>query len=155
MDLSIWLNNISTWYQDRKHDQGDTLKTIIFSAPDSVFGPELSDDQSKAIACWLDGCLRLFQQHRYLNPECAFKFLNYTSSQLERVACDHNTDLAIRDWCMKRLQHMTVLSLEFCNQQEDQQNWLTRAHCLIEGHVKLMEALAWNEPRKHDQVIWH
>ncbi len=73
MDLSIWLNNISTWYQDRKHDQGDALKTIIFSAPDSVFGPELSDDQSKAIACWLDGCLRLFQQHRYLNPECAFR----------------------------------------------------------------------------------
>lgn len=79
----------------------------------------------------------------------------YTASKLEQVGCDYSTDIEIRDWCIKRLQHMAVLSLEFCAEQSDQMIWLPKANSIIEGHVKLMDALAWNEPRKHDQVTWH
>lgn len=155
MDLSIWLASFSNWYKHRKHDQGRELEALIFSAPDSVFGPDLTDDQSKAVACWLDGCLRLFQHYRYQNPSRAFDYLMYTASKLEQVGCDYSTDIEIRDWCIKRLQHMAVLSLEFCAEQSDQMIWLPKANSIIEGHVKLMDALAWNEPRKHDQVTWH
>lgn len=118
MELTLWLADISHWYQQRKDDQGRELETILFSAPDAVFGPDLTADQSKAIACWLDGCLRLFQASRSTHPERALGYLLYISSKLEQVASDINTDIEIRDWCVKRLQHLTVLSLEFCNQQE-------------------------------------
>ncbi|MBE3665730.1 transcriptional regulator [Vibrio navarrensis] len=155
MELTLWLADISYWYQSHKHDQGDALRSVLFSAPPAVFGPHLSDEQSKAIACWLDGCLRLFQHYRYNNPSRAFEYLMYTASKLEQVGCNSSTDIEIRDWCLKRLQHITVLSLEFCAEQSDQTAWLAKANRVIEGHVKLMEALAWNESRKHDQVIWH
>lgn len=155
MTLTFWLTSISDWYQQRKDDQGRELETLLFSAPDAVFGPDLTADQSKAIACWLDGCLRLFQHYRYQNPPRAFEYLMYAASKFELVGCDYHTDIEIRDWCLKRLQHITVLSLEFCAEQSDQTAWLAKANRVIEGHVKLMEALAWNESRKHDQVIWH
>ncbi len=155
MTLTFWLTSISDWYQQRKYDQRRELETILFSAPDAVFGPDLTDDQSKAIACWLDGCLRLFQHYRYQNPPHAFEFLLYAAGKFELVGCDCHTDVEIRAWCLKRLQHITVLSLEFCAEQNDQTAWLVKANSIIDGHVKLMESLAWNEPRKHDQVIWH
>lgn len=154
MELTLWLADISYWYQSHKHDQGDALRSVLFSAPPAVFGPHLSDEQSKAIACWLDGCLRLFQASRSTHPERALGYLLYISSKLEQVASDINTDIEIRDWCVKRLQHLTVLSLEFCNQQEGEQ-WLMQANEIIECHVKLLNAIYWNESRKHDQVKWH
>lgn len=155
MDLSIWLASFSDWYQQRKRDHVNDLESMLFSAPEAVFGPELNEDQSKAIACWLDGCLRLFHYYRYHDVSRAFGYLMYTVSKLEQVGCDCRADIEIRDWCLKRLQHMTVLSLEFCSEQNDQNAWLPKANGIIESHVKLMDSLAWNEPRKHDQVIWH
>lgn len=155
MDISVWLTSFSDWYQHRKHDQGRELEIILLSVPDSVFGPKLTDVQSKAIACWLDGCLQLFQRNRYQNPPRAFEYLMYAASKFEQVGRDYHTDIEIRDWSLKRLQHITVLSLEFCVEQSDQTAWLPKANSIIEGHVKLMDTLAWNEPQKHDQVIWH
>lgn len=56
MDLSIWLASFSNWYKHRKHDQGRELEALIFSAPDSVFGPDLTDDQKQGsglLARWM------------------------------------------------------------------------------------------------------
>lgn len=143
MDLITWQDKISDWYENRKHDQVESLEAILYQAPVSVFGPELTDAQSKAIACWLDGGLRVFQHARHQDPYKAFQTLQYISAKLEHTACDAMTDVLIKDWCLKRLQHVTVLSLEFCNQQYEQTPWHSKAESLIETHVKLMDFLGW------------
>ncbi|WP_047514614.1 hypothetical protein [Vibrio harveyi] len=153
MNLMTWQDHISDWYDNRKHDQVERLEAILYQAPVSVFGPELTDEQSKAIACWLDGCLRVFQYARHQDHKKAFQILQYTSAKLEHAACQRMTDLLIKDWCLKRLQHLTVLALEFCNQQHDQNEWQQQASSLIESHVALMRSLNWNETRKHDQGL--
>ncbi|PFG58637.1 hypothetical protein ATG66_1192 [Vibrio sp. ES.051] len=155
MELSHWQDLISMWYENQNHDQIDELEAILYQVPDSVFGPELTEPQSKAIACWLDGCLRVFQHTRYQNKQKAYQSLLYTSAKLEQTACQVTTDIVIKDWCLKRLQHLTVLGLEFCNQQSDQKVWQQQANSLIEAHVALMRALNWNETRKHDQGLCH
>lgn len=156
MNLMTWQDHISDWYDNRKHDQVERLEAILYQAPVSVFGPELTDEQSKAIACWLDGCLRVFQYARHQDDhKKAFQILQYTSAKLEHAACQPMTDLLIKDWCLKRLQHLTVLALEFCNQQHDQNEWQQQASSLIESHVALMRSLNWNETRKHDQGLRH
>ncbi|WP_104041213.1 transcriptional regulator [Vibrio hyugaensis] len=155
MDLNTWQDLISDWYENRKHDQVERLEAILYQAPESVFGPELTDEQSKAIACWLDGCLRVFQYARYQNHQKAYQILQYTYAKLEQAACQPMTDILIKDWSLKRLQHLTVLALEFCNQQQDQSEWQQQANSLIESHVALMRSLNWNESRKHDQGLRH
>jgi hypothetical protein len=155
MELSTWQDQISMWYEHRKHDQFGKLETILYQAPDEVFGPKLCERQSKAIACWLDGCLRVFQHARYHDHQKAYQTLLYASAKLEQAACQASTDIEIKDWCLKRLQHLTVLALEFCNQQCDQSEWQQQAHSLIESHVALMRSLNWNETRKHDQGLRH
>jgi hypothetical protein len=155
MELSTWQDQISMWYEHRKHDQVGKLETILYQAPDEVFGPKLCERQSKAIACWLDGCLRVFQHARYHDHQKAYQTLLYASAKLEQAACQASTDIEIKDWCLKRLQHLTVLALEFCNQQCDQSEWQQQAHSLIESHVALMRSLNWNETRKHDQGLRH
>ncbi|MDF4306142.1 transcriptional regulator, partial [Vibrio parahaemolyticus] len=87
MELTSWQDQISDWYETRKHDQVDVLEAILYEAPDTVFGPELSDQQSKAIACWLDGCLRVFQYARYQDHHKAYQTLLYASAKLEQAAC--------------------------------------------------------------------
>ncbi len=145
MTLDTWLISISNWYEAKQYDQIEMLETLLYSAPNSVWGPTLTDDQSKAIACWLDSCLRVFEHTKYHNTNKAYQTLQYASAKLEVAAFNPATDIDIKDWCLKRLQHLTVLSLEFCNQQQDQSTWHEKAHSLIEIHVKLMASLSWNE----------
>ncbi len=89
MDLNTWQDLISDWYENRKHDQVERLEAILYQAPESVFGPELTDEQSKAIACWLDGCLRVFQYARYQNHQKAYQTLQYTSAKLQDSDATH------------------------------------------------------------------
>ncbi|MGR5068792.1 transcriptional regulator [Vibrio alfacsensis] len=155
MELKSWQDLISSWYENRKHDQVERLETILSQAPESVFGPDLTDQQSKAIACWLDGYLRVFQHARYQDQQKAYQSLLYASAKLEQTACQSMTDLHIKDWCLKRLQHLTVLALEFCNQQNDQTKWQQHANKMIESHVALMRAVNWNEAWKNDLRLRH
>ncbi|MGF1909435.1 transcriptional regulator [Vibrio kasasachensis] len=150
IQLESWVEEISHWYQNRKHDQDESLRNLILSVPDSVWGPKVTDLQSKAIACWLDGCLRVFHGLRYKDPVTAYQYLHLASGKLQASAIQPVADIELKDWSMKRLQHLTVLALEFCNQQE-QRRWEKESHKLIESHVQFMAALRWNEPRKHDQ----
>ncbi len=155
MEMSVWQDQISHWYKSRKHDQVEILEMILYQAPDSVFGSEVNAQQSKAIACWLDGCLRVFLHTRYIDEHKAYQVLLYACAKLEKAACEPMNDVLLKDWSLKRLQHITVLALEFCNQQQDQSQWQEEANNLIESHVALMGSLNWNELRKHDQGLWH
>ncbi len=155
MKLNSWQDKISIWYESRKNDQVETLEVILYQVPDSVFGPELTNQQSKALSCWLDGCLRVFENVRYHDPIKGYHTLLYASSKLEQAACRPGADILIKDWCLKRLQHLTVLALEFCNQQQDQSHWQDQAETLINSHVALMRSLNWNEIGKHDQGLFH
>lgn len=145
MKLDAWLTKMSDWYSKKQYHDIETLSALIFSTPDTVWGPELTDTQSKAIACWLDGCLRIFEKTKHKDTAKAYQLLQYTSAKLEMAAFDSATDIDIKDWCLKRLQHITVLTLEFCNQQQDQSTWQQEASSTIELHVKLMASLSWNE----------
>lgn len=148
--LETWLSEIELWYKHRKHDQGSTLESLILSPPDQIWGPQITDRQSKAIASWLDGCLRLFQHSRYDSPNKAYQFLQLAYSKLQHVVVKPASELELKDWCMKRMQHLTVLSLEFCNQQSHRA-WLEESHQLIDTHVQFMAGQAWNESRNNDQ----
>ncbi|MBA5761211.1 transcriptional regulator [Vibrio sp. 404] len=148
--LESWVEQISHWYETRKHDQDESLQSLILSAPDSIWGPTITELQSKAIACWLDGCLRIFHSLRYREPSVAYQYLQLASSKLQACASHTQADIELKDWSMKRLQHLTVLALEFCNQQH-QNDWQRESHQLIEAHVLFMAAQGWNEIRKHDQ----
>ncbi|KJY81836.1 transcriptional regulator [Vibrio galatheae] len=143
--LDSWVKQIEIWYQTRKHDQGRTLETLILSPPDPIWGPYITPQQSKAIACWLDGCLRLFECARFNEPDIAYPYLQLAYGKLQLVVTNPSSELTLRDWCMKRMQHLAVLSLEFCNQQS-QVVWQSEAHRLIENHVQFMTDYAWNEP---------
>ncbi|RTZ17908.1 transcriptional regulator [Vibrio aquaticus] len=142
--LDTWVNQISQWYHTRKHDQGVQLESLILSAPEDVWGPMITETQSKAIACWLDGCLRIFQHSRYEQPSKAYQYLQLAYSKLQWVVTRPSSELDLKDWCMKRMQHLAVLSLEFCNQQSDD-HWQHESHLLIETHVQFMASQRWNE----------
>ncbi len=146
--LDKWLDDIADLHQNRKHDQ--ELEVLILNTPTELWGPEVNEMQSAAIGYWLDGCLQIYLQTRYSAPEKAYQYLQLAYSRLQQVACNPVNELNLRDWCMKRLQHLAVLSLEFCNQQT-QASWQTRSHQLIEAHVHFMAAQSWNETRKDDQ----
>lgn len=148
--LDNWLKQIGIWYQQRKHDQGSKLQSLILSPPEQIWGPHISAQQSKAIACWLDGCIRIFTLERERSPDKAFQYLQFAYSKLQQVVATAESDLELKDWCMKRMQHLTVLSLEFCNQQSNP-SWQTVSHQLIEAHVQFMTAQQWNESRNYDQ----
>lgn len=148
--LESWIEQIEMWYRHRKHDQGSDLERLLQQAPQEIWGPTISDRQSKAMACWLDGCLRVFQHERYQAPTKAYQYLQFASSKLEQVAANPVSELKLRDWCIKRLQHLMVLSVEFCNQQP-QARWQTESYQLIEAHIHFMAAQCWNEARNDDQ----
>lgn len=145
MTLNTWLTLVSDWYQTRQTEPLRVLEQLLYSAPNSVWGPNLTESQSKAIACWLDGCLRMFEHTKYHDTNKAYQVLQYTAAKLEMAAFNPTTVLEIKDWCLKRLQHITVLRLEFCNQQQDQSIWDKEAHSLIDIHVKLMTNISWND----------
>ena len=144
MQLDTWVSHISDWYQQRKHDQVSDLESLILSAPDPVWGPSITDLQSKAIACWLDGCLRIFHHHRHTQPDKAFQYLQLAYSKLQHCVCQPLSELELKDWCMKRMQHLTVLSLEFCNQQQPH-SWHKQSQALVEAHVSFMASQHWND----------
>lgn len=147
--LDTWVNQISQWYHTRKHDQGEQLESLILSAPEDVWGPMITETQSKAIACWLDGCLRIFQHCRYQQPQKAYQYIQLAYSKLQWVVTRPTSELDLKDWCMKRMQHLTVLSLEFCNQQPDDV-WQSESNQLIENHVQFMASQRWNEAQQRN-----
>lgn len=150
MKLDTWVNEISDWHQKRKHDQEKHLQVLILNVPDAVWGPSITELQSKAIACWLDGCLRIFHAFRYQDPKLAYQYLQLAYAKLQATVSQPMAEIELKDWSMKRMQHLTVLSLEFCNQQQ-QHHWQLESNKIVETHVEFMAAHAWNEERKHDQ----
>ncbi|MGF1752666.1 transcriptional regulator [Vibrio makurazakiensis] len=148
-ELDVWLKKIESWYKNRKHDQVEALRQLILSPPEKVWGPKITDQQSKAIACWLDGCLRIYQFHQHhQQPDNAYQYLMFAYSKLQAVACDAESQPELADWSLKRIQHLCVLALELSNQQQSS-HWGTQAQELIEAHVQFMASIA----QKHDQGI--
>ncbi|MDE1351978.1 transcriptional regulator [Vibrio aestuarianus] len=152
--LLIWLHAMETLHQQRNDTQWQALKQLLIDVPRSVFGPDLNDNQSKAIAYFLDGCLRLFQHQQTNQPDAAFQYLQFAYAKLQQTSADPLTDLIIKDWCMKRLQHLIVLSLEFC-QQQDQTQWHAIASGLIDAHVSFMASLSWNDDQGLHAILIH
>ncbi|WP_102313004.1 transcriptional regulator [Vibrio cyclitrophicus] len=150
-ELDTWLERIGDWYKDRKHDQVDRLEPLILTPPDALWGPLITDEQSKGTACWLDGCLRIFTFYRNSieNPhhqEKAYQYLMFAYSKLQAVSCDPKSEPDLQEWCTQRLQHLCVLALEFTNQQQEPR-WKEESEKLIESHVRFMA----NQHQNDDQ----
>ncbi|MGO2159394.1 MAG: transcriptional regulator [Vibrio toranzoniae] len=141
-ELGTWLDRIGDWYKDRKHDQVEILEPLILMPPDALWGPLITDEQSKGIACWLDGCLRIFTFYRNSdeNPhhqEKAYQYLMFAYGKLQAVSCDTKAEPDLQGWCTQRVQHLCVLALEFANQQQEPR-WQQESEKLIESHVRFM-----------------
>ncbi|NAZ91144.1 transcriptional regulator [Vibrio toranzoniae] len=148
-ELGTWLDRIGDWYKDRKHDQVEILEPLILMPPDALWGPLITDEQSKGIACWLDGCLRIFTFYRNSdeNPhhqEKAYQYLMFAYGKLQAVSCDTNAEPDLQGWCTQRVQHLCVLALEFANQQQEPR-WLQESEKLIESHVRFMTSQSQND----------
>ncbi|WP_286302787.1 transcriptional regulator [Vibrio apostichopi] len=150
-EIDIWLERIGDWYKDRKHDQVERLEPLILMPPDALWGPLITDEQSKGIACWLDGCLRIYTFYRNSieNPEHqekAYQYLMFAYGKLQAVSCDPEAEPGLQEWCTKRVQHLCVLALEFANQQQEPR-WQQESEKLIESHVRFMAS----QPQNDDQ----
>ncbi|NOJ11836.1 transcriptional regulator [Vibrio splendidus] len=148
-ELDTWLERIGDWYKDRKHDQVDRLEPLLLTPPDALWGPLITDEQSKGIACWLDGCLRIFTFYRNSieNPnhqEKAYQYLMFAYGKLQAVSCDPKAEPGLQEWCTKRVQHLCVLALEFANQQQEPR-WKEESEKLIESHVRFMASQHQND----------
>ncbi|MDD1823583.1 transcriptional regulator [Photobacterium sp. ZSDE20] len=148
-ELDTWLERIGDWYKDRKHDQVERLEPLILTPPDALWGPLITDEQSKGIACWLDGCLRIFTFYRNSDQnshhqEKAYQYLMFAYSKLQAVCCDTKAEPDLQEWCTQRIQHLCVLALEFANQQQEPR-WLQESEKLIESHVRFMASQSQND----------
>ncbi|ENM5741673.1 transcriptional regulator [Vibrio metoecus] len=147
-ELQDWLNDVHHWYQNRNSTPVTELQPLIFNVPPQLWGSPLDATQSKAIACWLDACLRQFEFYRTSNGSQALQYLNLAYGRFQLCVAQSGGDLALKSWCMRRMQQLMVLSLEHLNQQADGE---TLSHDLIEAHVKFMAFHAWND----DQGVKH
>ncbi|NOH82455.1 transcriptional regulator [Vibrio sp. 03-59-1] len=148
-ELDTWLEPVGDWYKNRKHDQVEWLEPLILTPPDALWGPLITDEQSKGIACWLDGCLRIFTFYRNSNQnphhqEKAYQYLMFAYSKLQAVCCDTRAEPDLQEWCTQRVQHLCVLALEFANQQQGSR-WLQESEKLIESHVRFMTSQSQND----------
>ncbi|MCG9553180.1 transcriptional regulator [Vibrio sp. Isolate31] len=150
-ELDTWLERIGDWYKARKHDQVERLEPLILTPPDALWGPLITDEQSKGIACWLDGCLRIFTFYRQPNEnahhqEKAYQYLMFAYGKLQAVSYDPKAEPDLQEWCTQRVQHLCVVALEFANQQQEPR-WQAESEKLIESHVRFMAS----HPRNDDQ----
>lgn len=158
-ELDTWLDRIGDWYKDRKHDQVEILEPLILMPPDALWGPLITDEQSKGIACWLDGCLRIFTFYRNSdeNPhhqEKAYQYLMFAYGKLQAVSCDTKAEPDLQGWCTQRVQHLCVLALEFANQQQEPR-WQQESEKLIESHVRFMASQLQNDDQGSVQRQLH
>ncbi|MGO2320040.1 MAG: transcriptional regulator [Vibrio toranzoniae] len=158
-ELDTWLERIGDWYNDRKHDQVERLEPLILTPPDALWGPLITDEQSKGIACWLDGCLRIFTFYRNSdeNPhhqEKAYQYLMFAYGKLQAVSCDTKAEPDLQGWCTQRVQHLCVLALEFSNQQQEPR-WQQESEKLIESHVRFMASQLQNDDQGSVQRQLH
>lgn len=140
-ELQSWLNHIHYWYQNKTEQKISDLQPLILHAPAQIWGPNLNPLQSKAIACWLDACLRQFEFYRDTDADKAMQYLNLAYARFQSCVAQSDCALELKGWCMQRMQQLMVLSLEYLNQQQDGE---LQSRGLIEAHVSFMTNHAWN-----------
>jgi len=135
--LNEWQSQISNWYQLGKHDQVDTLIPLIMHPPKEIWGPSVSLEQGKALACWLDGCLRIYQyQLDQNNKQGAYEYLNFAYAKLQAVACEPETDRELKIWALERLDQLIVALLEHCSRC----HWTKECESQVESYIHFMAA---------------
>ncbi|USD67493.1 transcriptional regulator [Vibrio sp. SCSIO 43136] len=161
--LARWQQQISQWYDtqsqsadhpdSRMHDQVEALIPLIMHPPESLWGPDATPEQGRALACWLDGCLRIYQSYLDEGRDMsAYQYLNFGYAKMQAIASDAMTDRVIKLWAIERLDHLIVLVLELCSRC----HWLSECETQVEGHIHFMAALhsvELEEFRNDDQGI--
>ncbi|CAM3969342.1 hypothetical protein [Vibrio neonatus] len=143
--LDQWQQQVSHWHKVRKHDQVETLAQLINNAPQELWGPEVSIEQSQGLGYWLDGCARIYQHHlEQGNIAAAYSYLCLAQARLESVVCRAEVDQNIRCSCCRKLEQVMVLIFEFCKKQHDQE-WQVELRNQIEMHIKFLTHYPFNE----------
>jgi len=150
LTIENWLVQVNDWHQKRKHDQVQKLEQLLLATPKAVWSSPTHSLSQQALPLWLDACLRLYLQYRETAPLRAYSFIQLAYGRLQQLASRSGATLEMRNWAIQRTQHLVVLSLEFC-QQQTQDQWRQESQQLIESHVRFMQQQAWNEIRNDDQ----
>ncbi|USD64624.1 transcriptional regulator [Vibrio sp. SCSIO 43136] len=134
-ELERWQQEVSAWYLAKQHHQAEKLVNLVLDPPEEIWGPMITDGQSKAIACWLDASLRLYRHYlAQQNAHKGYQYLNFAYSKLQQVYCNLSCQLELRQWAKQRLEHLIVLMLELCSQHD----WHQEANQQIDCHVRLL-----------------
>lgn len=143
--LTQWQQQVSNWHNHRKHDQVQELEKLVNEAPEDIWGPELSLEQSKALGCWLDSCARMYKHYlEQGEEEQAYGYLCLAQARLQHVVSRAEVDQNIRMCCCRKLEQITVLIIEFCQARSDL-HWKRELSDQIESHVKFLTLFPLNE----------
>ncbi|NVD08627.1 transcriptional regulator [Vibrio sp. JPW-9-11-11] len=148
--IEDWFEQLNQWHRERKHDQVSVLEQLLLTTPEALWSCPNQAITKRALPMWFDACLRLYLHYRNDVPQRAYSFVQLAYGRLQQLAGDASCEIAIRHWATQRIQHLAVLSLEFCQQQNSEQ-WRKESQQLIDNHVLFMQKLAWNEVRNDDQ----
>ncbi|CAM2915775.1 hypothetical protein [Vibrio rarus] len=132
--LDQWQQQISNWYKQRKHDQVEVLSKLINDPPLELWGTELSSQQTLALEYWLDGCVHLYQYHLQLAQfNASYAYLCLAQAKLEHLISRAEVDQNIRLYCSEKLQHIILLIMDFCKNQQDEA-WQCELRRQLNGH---------------------
>lgn len=141
-DLQLWLTTIKTWYSDENPNNIKPLIAIISATPISLFtvaDPNTHSQNEEALAYWLDGCDKISRFYRQQQPELAFTYIQLPYAKLQALICDPQQSATTKRWSLKKLDHIIVTLLEFCQYQQ-LQHWQQQSDDLIDLHVIFMAA---------------
>ncbi|WP_428773781.1 transcriptional regulator [Vibrio sp.] len=150
-DLSHWLLAVEQCLQSRKHDQVDQLYALIIDPPSQIWHSPLTSQTSKALAWWLEGCVRVFEHQAGQRPVRAFNALSLAITQLQTLPGDEDADNRVRLWSLKQLQPLVVIAIEFCHHQNGDK-WQTLKEQTIQQHVNFMLAIENQSQGLHQQI---
>ncbi|MDD1780634.1 hypothetical protein LRP49_05400 [Enterovibrio sp. ZSDZ35] len=137
--LVDWLSNIEAWYRDENR-QYPALKKLITAPPGDLFLSPVSDEKSDSLAYFFDGCLMLYRHEKQLqNIDNAYSYLHFSYAKLQQLASEPTSDLDVRRWSIKKLDHIIVAMMEFC-QEQGTDAWRRESETLVELHITFMLA---------------
>ncbi|WP_017025485.1 hypothetical protein [Vibrio rumoiensis] len=149
MELITWLEQMQKCYQQRNIHTISDLVSLIHSPPESLWRPQHSHAQVKAIEIWLDGCMKIFQYFQDLDHEkLAYQYIELAYARIQSVTANPHSSLELRYWGANKLDRLTILMLECCQTQSDCQQ---ASDQVIELHVAFMSQLGEINMHQPDQ----
>ncbi|MBE1273986.1 hypothetical protein [Enterovibrio baiacu] len=140
MTVNEWLSLAQQWYCNQNINEMCCLEELVKHVPAALFDPHIDEAKSLAIGYWMDACMRIHHHEASLcEVEAAYGYLQFSYGKMQEMASDIRHELAVKKWCLQRMDTLIVVLLEFC-QSQCEEYWQKEANSLIEAHVVFMTA---------------